>query len=377
MRCSDQLAPDVRRQRAYRRIQALLCGQVISPSHIPPMCGFNLLEKFSWASEYPKGRPFQEWDFDFMARHGFTFARLPMDYRCWTAEMGNSRRQIDMAALDDIAAAVEMGNRRGIHVCVNIHRGPGYCVNNPQSEPYNLWTDPAAQQDFASHWAALARRLADYSNRQCSFDLINEPPGYGQRGFTPRTHRQVMGLAARAIRDVTPERLIICDGHDCGNSPSPELIDLGVAQSMRGYIPFLVTHYQAPWCKVPLGLWPRPHWPLTGRRLVDWITGGPCDKAGLDSKVYQPWRDLQSRGVGVHCGEMGVYNKTPPEVTYAFLEDLLSIMNANGWGWALWNLRGPFGVLDNGRDGAAVEICDGHELDVGMLELLKRHLPGP
>ena len=55
-----------------------------SRGSIPAVCGFNLLEKFAWKEDHPTGRRFREWDFDFMAEHGFRFARLPMDYRCWT-----------------------------------------------------------------------------------------------------------------------------------------------------------------------------------------------------------------------------------------------------------------------------------------------------
>jgi endoglucanase len=101
---------------------------------------------------------------------------------------------------------------------------------------------------------------------------------------------------------------------------------------------------------------------------------GPWDKARLEREVYGPWRDLEAKGVGVHCGEMGVYSRTPPAVAYAFLDDLLSIFNERGWGWALWNLRGSFGVLDTGRAGVKTEDRDGHQLDRKMLELLKRHL---
>jgi endoglucanase len=90
---------------------------------------------------------------------------------------------------------------------------------------------------------------------------------------------------------------------------------------------------------------------------------------------YAPWAELAAGGVGVHCGELGVFNRTPPDVTCAFLDDLLSVLGENGWGWALWNLRGSFGILDNGRKGTKTETCDGHQLDRMMLELLKRHLP--
>jgi len=345
-------------------------AEAFTPQRIPPVCGFNLLEKFAWRQDRPRGGRFQEWDFDFMAEHGFRFARLPMDYRCWTADLAGPRRDIVQAVLDEVAEAVEMGKARGIHVCVNIHRGPGYCINRPEIEPFNLWTDAAAQEAFAHHWGTIAERFKGYSNDECSFDLLNEPPGYGQRGFSSESHRTVMEMAAEAIRQVTPDRLIICDGHGGGHWPSEELLELAVAQSMRGYIPFEVTHHKAHWCRRPEGyVWPEPAWPMN---VPD--QDGPWDKPRLQREVYQPWRQLQAKGVGVHCGEAGVYNQTPAEATYAFLDDLLSIFNENGWGWALWNLRGAFGVLDSGRADAATEPCGDHQLDRRMLELLKRHL---
>ena len=343
-----------------------------SPGAIPPVCGFNLLEKFAWREDGPGGERFSEWDFDFMAEHGFRFARLPMDYRCWTRDLDGARLEIDASVLDEVAEGVEMGKARGIHVCVNIHRGPGYCINRPEIEPFNLWTDEPAQQAFVRHWRTLAERLAGYSNAECSLDLLNEPPSAGQRGFTPKAHRKVMGLAVEAIREVTPDRLIICDGHGGGHWPNEELIDLGVAQSMRGYIPFEVTHHRASWCKRPGGyVWPEPQWPMPDTENPK---AGPWDKARLEREVYDLWRDLEAKGVGVHCGEMGVYSFTPPDVACAFLDDVLSIFNANGWGWALWNLRGAFGILDNGRAGVTTEPLGQHQLDRRMLELLKRHL---
>jgi endoglucanase len=37
----------------------------------------------------------------------------------------------------------------------------------------------------------------------------------------------------------------------------------------------------------------------------------------------------------------------------------------------MWNFRGPFGVLDSGREDAAYENFKGHKLDRAMLELLQ------
>ena len=342
--------------------------------HIPPACGFNLLEKFAWSPEQPRGRAFLEADFDFMAGHGFRFARLPMDYRCWTRDLDGPRTAIDHAVLGEVVRAVVMGRDRGIHVCVNIHRGPGYCINKPELEPFNLWCDRAAQECFAAHWRALAQATAGFSNDQCSLDLLNEPPCYGQRRFTPWSHRKVMRRAVEAIREVSPDRLIICDGHCGGHKPSAELVPLNVAQSMRGYVPFQVTHYKAPWVRSEDADWSEPQWPMTGPGDFLW-NRGPWDRARLVRKIYRPWLKLQQKGVGVHCGEMGVFNRTPADVACAWFEDVLSIFDEFRWGWALWNLRGPFGVLDTGRPGAVTEPHGPHRLDRGLLEILKRHLP--
>ena len=343
-----------------------------TPSHIPPACGFNLLEKFTWEEAQPRGREFQESDFDFMAEHGFTFARLPMDYRCWTRDLEGPRCDIDESVLGEVVRAVELGKARGIHVCVNIHRGPGYCINKPELEPFNLWADGAAEDCFARHWRALAQAAAGFSSGECSLDLLNEPPCYGQRMFTPWAHRRVMRRAAEAIREVSPDRLIICDGHCGGHKPSRELVPLGVAQSMRGYTPFQITHYKASWVRAEDADWTEPQWPMTERGDFIW-NRGPWGRERLARKVYQPWRKLQAKGVGVHCGEMGVYNRTPAHVAYAWFENVLSIFDEFGWGWALWNLRGPFGVLDTGRPGAVTEPWQGHTLDRGLLEILLRH----
>jgi endoglucanase len=43
-----------------------------------------------------------------------------------------------------------------------------------------------------------------------------------------------------------------------------------------------------------------------------------------------------------------------------------------GWGWAVWNFRGDFGVMDSGRADVAYEDFQGHKLDRKMLELLRQ-----
>ena len=53
------------------------------------------------------------------------------------------------------------------------------------------------------------------------------------------------------------------------------------------------------------------------------------------------------------------------------MSDCLAVWREAGWGNALWNLRGDFGVLDSGRKDVAYEDFEGHKLDRKMLELLQ------
>ena len=264
-------------------------------------------------------------------------------------------------------AAVELAGRYGTHLCLNLHRAPGYCVARQPREPFDLWRSSAALGAFCLHWRMLAERYQGVATEALSFDLLNEPPRPGWlTGFTRARHERVMRAAVNAIREVDPARLLILDGLDYGRRPCPELADLpGVAQSCRAYEPFNLTHYQADW--VPRrGRWREPEWPLQrdhfGRRWT---------RARLE-KTYAPWRSLMTAGVGVHCGEAGCFHRTSHPVFLAWFDDVLGVLRESGIGWALWNLRGPFGVVDSGREDVNYEDWHGHQLDRKLLELLRR-----
>jgi hypothetical protein len=55
----------------------------------------------------------------------------------------------------------------------------------------------------------------------------------------------------------------------------------------------------------------------------------------------------------------------------AWLADVMDILKTNRWGYALWNFRGSFGILDSGRSDVAYEDFHGHKLDRKMLTLLQ------
>ena len=72
-------------------------------------------------------------------------------------------------------------------------------------------------------------------------------------------------------------------------------------------------------------------------------------------------------------GDWGAYQNTPHPVVLGWAEDCLRNWQDAGWGWALWNFRGSFGIFDSGRKDVTYETFDGHQLDRKYLELLQRY----
>ena len=70
-------------------------------------------------------------------------------------------------------------------------------------------------------------------------------------------------------------------------------------------------------------------------------------------------------------GEFGVYNQTPHRFALSWMNDTLAEFKKAGWGWALWNFTGSFGICDSGRFDVAYETWHGRKLDRAMLELLQ------
>jgi endoglucanase len=323
-------------------------------AHLPRWRGFNLLQKFTKRRD--GNPPFRESDFKVLSDWGFDFTRLPMSYLCWSDP--EDWLKVREKELVDIDAAVEFGRKHRVHVNMNFHRAPGYCVNPPK-EPLDLWSDAKALEACCFHWAYFARRYKGVPNERLSFDLLNEPPDIPEP-----TYVRVVSALVKAIRNEDPKRLIIADGLRWGRSPVEGLAGLGIAQSTRGYDPMQVSHYRASWIRGS-DRWAEPTWPLRpgGKNEVN--------KETLRRQDIQPWKELEAKGVGVHVGEWGAFNRTPHGVVLAWMRDWLALWKEAGWGWSLWNLEGGFGVLDSNRMDVDYEDYHGQKLDREMLKVLQ------
>jgi len=345
---------------------------------LPQWKGFNLLDFFS-PNPTQSRRQTTEDNLRWMQDWGFDFVRIPMAYPYYL-DIDRSRNitpedvyKINEENVERIDNLVSMAHRYKMHVSLNLHRAPGYCVNAGFNEPYNLWKDPEALDAFCFHWNMWAKRYKNTSSKKISFDLLNEPSlredmndQHSKRSAIPgMEYRKLVLAASEAIRKENPKHLIIADGNNVGNNVIPEITDLDIAQSCRGYNPGIISHYKAPWANRDPDALPEPKWPgQVGDRYLS---------RALLEEYYKPWIDLAKSGVGVHCGECGCFNKTPHDVFLAWFGDVLDILHEHKIGFALWEFVGSFGILDSGRTDVAYEDWHGHKLDRKLLQLLRKH----
>jgi len=326
--------------------------------------GFNLTQKTGGRG--PR-RKFDEEDFEIMTDLGFNFARIPMSY--WNWSKPDNWFEMDEDVFKDIDEVIKFGKQYNIHINLNLHRVPGYCINGRDLEPVDLFEDTLenmqkALDAFIYHWKYFAKRYKGITNNHISFDLLNEPP----KNTNVKRYTEIVRAVVKGIREEDPDRLIVVDGIDIGRNPLLGIEDLNVVQSTRGYDPMSVSHYTATW--VPedeFETFDYPTWPLKGDNGKLW------DKSALKEKLIDRWQPLIAKNVQVHVGEWGCYNKTPHDVCLRWMEDALSLWKEANWGHSMWNLKGSFGILNSGRTDVKYEEYKGNKLDRKMLVLLKKY----
>lgn len=345
---------------------------------LPRWRGFNILDFFSPNPSPGKSQSTEE-HFKWMRDWGFDFIRIPIAYP-WYLKIDRTKDitpeevyNIDEQQVQKIEAIVALAHKYDLHVSLNLHRAPGYCINAGFHEPYNLWKDEQAQKAFYFHWNMWANRFKNVSSKKISFDLVNEPSmredmndQHSKSGPVPGdVYRKVAKAAAEAIRKENPNHLVIADGNNVGNSVIHEIKDLDIAQSCRGYFPGAISHYKAPWANKNIDNLPDPKWPgQVGEKYLS---------RPMLEEYYKPWGELVKSGTGVHCGECGCWNKTPHDVFLAWFGDVIDILTSHKIGYALWNFVGDFGILNSGRTDVAYEDWYGYKLDKKYLDLLKRY----
>ncbi len=294
-----------------------------------------------------------ESEFALFKKLGLNFARLPIDYRFFVSADDWEHWLED--GLEKVDAAVGYGRKYGIHVNLCLYRAPGKAAYPAEKGTNAVTRDPVALESFKRIWREFARRYRGIPNSELTFNLVNEPT------FSEADFIRVFGETVDEIHKVDPGRFIILDGNQCATKPVPHFFKVPLTgQSFRGYAPHTFSHY---------GVWygghpnVKPRWPT-----------GPDDKAmrwvvDAQAKMLAK-QDCVPKGYPVMIGEFGCYADMDHESCLKWMETGFREWKKRGYGWAIWDYDGPFGLVDSRRPDAEYIEVDGRKVDKKMLELL-------
>lgn len=295
-----------------------------------------------------------ESEFALFEKMGLNFARLPIDYRFFISAYDWEHWLED--GLEKVDSAIEYGRKHGIHINLCLYRAPGKVEYPAEPQIQLLRSDPVALEAFKRIWREFARRYKGIPNSELSFNLVNEP------SWSEAEYIRVFGETVDEIHKVDPGRFIILDGNRCAKVPVPHFFNVPLTgQSFRGYAPGWFTHYGTWYGGTPPS---KPRWPKGPEDTeMQWVTTQIAEMLAR--------QDCIPKGYPVMIGEFGCYEKMDHESTLKFFEANTENWRKRGYGWAIWDYDGPFGLVDSERPDAEYIEIDGRKVDKKMLELLR------
>ncbi len=267
----------------------------------------------AWADSYVTDD-----DLAFLARHGFTFVRLPLNYRQFESDLSPGSWLEDGFRL--LERAVALCRARGLWVMLDLHAAPGAQARDQNAgsaygESY-LWSQRSFMDRTSALWAEIARRYRD-DPAILGYNPLCEPVT-GDVALLNDFYARTI----RAIRSVDPHHLIVLDGNRWAKDVA-SLHD-GLFEDPQ-VVPALHHYY------FDDAFFPR----LSG--YPGKVEGRVCDRAALE-RTLDGKHDQRRIRRPVIASEFGVTRSHPQPfpVQLAITRDLVSIFEDKGWGWSLW-----------------------------------------
>ena len=236
-------------------------------------------------------------------------------------------RQIVARGLAELDAILPAARQNNLKILIDMHVGPGTSLDKLLSN--KLSWDPKMQQLLADIWREIAAKYKD-EPVIWGYDLLNEPREENYV-YTPNGGLDWNRLAekvAKSVREVDPAKPIIVEAAQWANPAGFEnLLPVNVPNviySVHLYAPHEYTHQ---------GVHNNPSSvPYPGM-----IAGKMWDKAALEKELAPVIAFQQKYHVPIYVGEFGVARWAPGAERW--LDDVISIFEANGWDWTYHAFR--------------------------------------
>jgi len=304
---------------------------------------------------------FGESDVAWIAQQGFDHIRLAVDIRLCLKPDGS----LDDAPLAPIHDTIRWAKSHGLGVVLDAHFLPGADFNDGGRDR-RAYTDAAVQDQVAGIWRELARRFAN-EGPWLRFEILNEPVATENKQLNPFMHHMLA-----AIRETNPTRIVYVTSNKWSQfSTVPDVVlpdDPNVALTIHNYEPLIFTHQRASWVNLDDTL-PPVAFPgkvpdyashMTGKGHHDFgHPGDPLTVAQVDEAFAKvaAWVAQHRPGLEVYVGEFGVYQPADTESKKHWLGAIVRNCESRGWGWAVWEYEGGFGVRN--PDGGGTTVLEG------------------
>ena len=335
-----------------------------TPAHLAArrfMRGVNLSNYLEYAPNDPaRTLTYSISDFALIRAEGFDHVRVPVAWHLYTGPApGFTLSNTIFSAVDSL---INAALNQGLNVLLDFHSFAAFM------------SDPAGNRDkFYAIWRQVS---AHYSNAPptVAFELLNEPNG----AATTTVMNQIYPEAIRQIRLTNPNRTLILgpgqwnglDELKIGSSTGLYLpdSDTNLIAAVHCYDPYYFTHQGAEWAlpdtattgvlftgppSVPL----QPSLSITHSWVLDWfrdyntkpVTFNPSSPYAFRGKLQaaRNWSEYYGRPVQV--GEFGCYEKADALSRVRFYQEIRSVMDQQGLGWAMWDWKAGFHYIKSGQ----------------------------
>jgi len=302
-------------------------------------------------------------DIALMAKIGFDNVRLSVD----ATPLEGWPRGVDGLNSDFIGRldkAVDTMLADGLAVTIDVHPESSY--------KEKVRTTSEGVDRFVMLWRRLAAHYANRDPERVFFEVMNEP-----EVSDPYRWAGIQARAAAAIREVAPANTIIATGPNYSDIADlltqQPLPDGNVIYNFHYYDPHEFTHQGAGWGSA---WWIYTHdipYPADESSMAAALkqVPDPANRFALERYWLDHWDghriQLQidaaaawgkEHNVPLICNEFGVFREhADPASRMHWISDVRTALEADGIGWAMWDYRGNFGVVQK-EDGQPAKVDD-------------------
>ena len=297
----------------------------------------------------------REQDFARIKEMGFDHVRIPIDEVQFWDESGNRLPE----AWQLLTNALEWCGKYNLRAIVDLHTLRSHNFVLREGEKNALYEDPAELQKLIDMWAQLSAELKRFPVSMVAYEFMNEPVAED-----PEQWNQVVEKVHAALRKLEPKRkLVIGSNMWQGVGTFKDLRvpagDKNIILSFHYYSPMLITHYHASWADVgryngklnyPGKLVTQEEYDNAPEQVQKILRDNDClsewNRERMKNDMADAIRMAKDLGLQLFCGEWGAYQRTPRDMAYAWMKDMISIFDECDIAWTVWCYDADFGFWD-------------------------------